>query len=60
MSESDKFDPKERAREKQLAREEDERLIREGKATAEEIFWRNAAFAFPKERLKIGRPKRFA
>jgi len=56
----DRFDPKQRAREKQASREEDARAIAAGELRAVDVFHRNAAFAFAPDEIRIGRPKRFA
>lgn len=47
------FDPEERAREKQRARDEDVRAFKAGGITAEELPRKNAHFAFSKDQAHL-------
>lgn len=49
-----------RVQEKQIARDEDARAIALGEKTIDEVRQSNAAFAFPKDRLVMGKPKKWA
>jgi len=54
-----RFNPEDRIREKQLAREQDERDLREGRASPRELNERNSFFAgqdLKSARLKIRNP----
>lgn len=48
-----RFDPEERAREKQASRDEDARALASGEKSREQLKKENSAFAFPRERLRI-------
>lgn len=48
---SETFDPKERAREKQLSREQDERDLASGAKTREQLRRENGFFAFPTAKI---------
>lgn len=48
------FDLKERASEKQLSREADVRALAFGEKDRDELARENGAFAFPRERVRIG------
>jgi hypothetical protein len=52
------FDPAERAREKQASRDQDAHDIATGVRTVEQVRRDNGAFAFPRERIRLTRPKR--
>jgi hypothetical protein len=49
----ERLDPKERAREKQLSREEDARALASGKKSAEELQRENGHFSFPNARISL-------
>jgi hypothetical protein len=49
--ESERFDPKERAREKQLSREEDARALASGEKSREQLQRENGHFVFPNVRI---------
>jgi hypothetical protein len=48
-----RFDPEQRAREKQASRDEDARALASGEKSREQLRRENGAFAFPKERLRM-------
>jgi hypothetical protein len=48
---SESFDPKERAREKQLSRDQDERDLASGTKTREQLRRENGIFVFPDARI---------
>jgi hypothetical protein len=48
-----RFDPEERAREKQASRDEDARALASGEKNREQLKRENGAFSFPRERLRI-------
>lgn len=52
------FDPAERAREKQASRDEDARALASGEKTVEQLRRENSAFAFPRDRVRLTRPKK--
>ncbi len=52
------FDPTERAREKQASRDEDVQALATGEKTVEQLRKENAAFAFPRSRVRIKSPRR--
>jgi hypothetical protein len=54
----DTFDPAERAREKQASRDQDAHDIATGARTVEQVRHDNGAFAFPRERVRLSKPKR--
>jgi hypothetical protein len=47
----DRFDPKERAREKQRSREEDDRSLARGEKSLEQLKHEGGYFAFPRVRM---------
>jgi hypothetical protein len=49
--ELERFDPKERAREKQLSREEDARALASGEKSREQLQRENGHFVFPNVRI---------
>ncbi len=49
----ERFDPKERAREKQRSREEDARALTSGQKTPEELQRENGHFSFPNARISL-------
>ena len=50
---SDTFDPQERALEKQLSREQDERDLASGAKTREQLRRENGIFVFPNARMRL-------
>jgi len=48
-----KFDPRQRALEKQASRDEDARALASGEKTVEQLRAENGAFAFPRDRIRI-------
>lgn len=52
------FDPKERAREKEVSRQKDAEALASGEKTVEQLRKENSAFAFPRDRIKLTTPKR--
>ncbi len=51
--EPERFDPKERAREKQRSREEDARALASGEKSPEELQRENGHFSFPNARVSL-------
>jgi hypothetical protein len=51
--EPERFDPKERAREKQRSREEDAQALASGAKTREQLRRENGHFVFPKVRISL-------
>jgi hypothetical protein len=51
--EPERFDPKERAREKQRSREEDARALASGEKSPEELQRENGHFSFPNARISL-------
>ena len=51
--ESERFDPKKRAREKQRSREEDARALASGEKSLKELERENGHFAFPQVRISF-------
>jgi hypothetical protein len=49
------YDPADRAREKQAARDQDEQRIASGERSSAEVQQQNALFAFPGARVKFRR-----
>jgi hypothetical protein len=49
--EPERFDPKERAREKQRSRDEDARALASGEKSAQELQRENGHFSFPNARI---------
>lgn len=47
------FKPQDRAAEKELTRQEDQRVIRDGLKTVQEVQLDNAVFAFPGVRIRF-------
>jgi len=54
---ADEYDAKQRALEKQLSREADERALASGEKTREQLRDENGAFAFPRERVHLDVPR---
>lgn len=51
--EPERFDPKERTREKQRSREEDARALASGEKSPEELHRENGHFSFPNARISL-------
>ncbi len=49
----ERFDPKERAREKQRSRDEDARALASGEKSAEQVQRENGHFSFPNARVSL-------
>jgi hypothetical protein len=48
-----KFNPKQRARQKEASRERDARAVASGLKTARQVSAENGAFSFPRKRMRI-------
>jgi hypothetical protein len=57
---SESFDPKERAREKQLSRDQDERDLASGTKTREQLRRENGIFVFPDARILLDECERLS
>lgn len=55
---SDRFDPKERAREKQLSREQDERDLASGAKSREQLVRENSRIVLRSARMVLSKSKR--
>jgi hypothetical protein len=53
IGEPERFDPKERARDKQHSREEDARALASGEKSREELRRENGHFVFPNARISL-------